>query len=131
MPPLPQSFNKALLDGIAEISAHVGALHYSQYYDTIPRRSPSEAHNRGEVYVRDILASLSLSRSVHAYRMPTETFLRLSRELQRSGGLRDGRTASARQKLAIFLTICGQGVSQRHTGEIYGHDNMQIGRSHS
>ena len=128
---MPPSFDDTLLDHIAEVSAHFGALYYSHYYVKTPRHNPNEARDRGEVYVRHILASSSLYRSVSAYRMPPETFLRLLGELQSSGGLRDSRNASTKQKLAIFLTICGQGVSQRHTAEIYGHDNSQIGRSHS
>ena len=129
MPLLPDSFNKILLDHIAEVSVHYGTLHYSHYYDRTPRRSDNEVKDRGEGFVRDILASPTLYRSVDAYRMPPRSFLRLLGELQTSGGLKDGRTASATQKLAIFLTICGQGVSQRHAGEVYGHDNVQIGRS--
>ena len=86
---------------------HIGALHYARYYNTTPRRSSDEPRDRGEVHIRTILASPSLSRSIYAYRMPSEAFLKLLRELQISKGLKDGRSASAMQKLAIFLIIVG------------------------
>ena len=101
----------ALFDHIADISAHIGALYYAHYYNRIPRYASHKTRNRDEVFVRHILAAVNLSRGLNEFRMSVDAFLKLLKELQCSGGLSDSPTATANQRLTIFLIICGPGVS--------------------
>ena len=60
-------------------------------------------------------------------------FLRMSKAsflgLQEKLNLKDTRGASASQKLAIFIYICGHGCSQRVAAEVFKHHSGLISRS--
>ena len=62
------------------------------------------------------------------FRMPLETFLRLHGWLVFNTSLKDSRSVSALQKLAIFLRICGYGLSQRIAAEVFQHSGDTISR---
>ena len=128
MPPIRRRHKKALLDVIAAASIDVATQYLNRYYYKEPMFLANEAANRGEVLVRQILQARNFRRSLSEFRMPARSFLRLSKRLQEDGKFGDSRNASANQKLAIFLSICAQGLSQRHAAEMYGQPQNQISR---
>ena len=99
--------------------------YHSIYYDKCPHNLSVDA---GEQYISEILLQAHPQRCLEVLRMPLNTFESLIAWLKVNGSLRDFRSVSARQQLAIFLSICGPGLSQRTTAEFFCHSQETISR---
>ena len=104
---------------------------YAEDYNDIQfnsrnRRNASSLY--GEQWLEQLLDQRHSTRIHDNLRMDRETFLKLSEWLQDHGGLRHSRCVSAGQKLAIFLLITGQGLSQRGAMEFFQHSLETISR---
>lgn len=96
--------------------------YYIRYYARTVR---NESVFYGERWLCRLLEQGHVSRIHENLRMDRDTFLKLSKWLQDRRGLRNSRRISARQKLAIFLMITGQGMSQSGAVEHFQH-SLQI-----
>ena len=102
------------------------AYHYKDTYYNKQQQITSSIE--GEEYLKEILQQAHPRRCFEVLRMPLETFLSLNNWLIRHTDLADSRQVSAPQKLAIFLSICGHGMSQRVTAERFRHSLQTISR---
>jgi hypothetical protein len=99
--------------------------HIQAYYERLPRnRPPRETETIFQAWIRRGHSQACLDQ----YRMPIETFLRLNEWLVLNAGLKDSRYVSAMQKLAMFLRICGHGLSQRTSIDVFQHSGSTISR---
>ena len=116
----------ALLDTeIEDRVADFAARYHDRFYHRSLHKIETE-EDCGETFLHQRF--ISDAGSLEAFRMPKETFQRLSKDLQERGKLKSSRAASAGQKLAIFLTICAHAQTLKLAGHIYGHSASQCGR---
>ena len=95
------------------------------YYRKLPRNIPPRESER---LFQALIRQGHPQRCRDVFRMPLETFLRLNEWLVSNTSLKDSRSVSTLQKLAIFLRICGHGLSQRIAAEIFQHSGDTISR---
>ena len=100
--------------------------HYIPYYTRTVR---NESIFYGERWLCQLLEQGHVWQIHENLRMDCDTFLKLSKWLQDRRGLRNARRVSARQKLAIFLMITGQGMSQRDCGTLPALSTDNLKRS--
>jgi hypothetical protein len=111
----------AILIAILAVAIRYYTVHYKKAV-----RHVSGA--RGELMVLHMISQNHDDRVSTAFRMPVHILLDLTTWLQQNGGLKDGLRISARQKVGIFLMICGHGMSQRLAAEFFQHSLSTISR---
>ena len=121
------AFEEEILDAVAAAGSYLAAQFYEKYYEKNPIFNFEQDRGAGEAFVRSMLDTYPEVRFLDFFRLTKVAFIKLRETLK----LEDSRTASASQKLAIFLYICGHNIKQRPAGEMFKQPPMQIGRSES
>ena len=96
-------------------------LHYG-------RRQPIPQHNSvltGDLYFREIMATVSVNRFLQVAGMDKDTFNSLKRLLVDVGGLQNSMYICAGQKLVILIYVV-RGHTNRETAERWQHSGATI-----
>ena len=92
------------------------------------RRQPVPQHNSiltGDLYYREIMATVNVNRFLQVSRMDKETFNLLKELLTNVGGLQDSMYICAGQKLMILIYVI-RGHTNRETTERWQHSGATI-----
>ena len=109
-------FNVLVLIALVLVGVHYG------------RRRPIPQHNSlltGDLYFREIMATVNVNRFLQVARMDNETFNLLKRLLIDVGGLQNSMYICAGQKLMILIYVL-RGHTNRETAERWQHSGATI-----
>ena len=109
------------LNFLVLIALVILGLHYG-------RRQPIPQHNSvltGDLYFREIMATVSVNRFLQVARMDKDTFNSLKRLLVDVGGLQNSMYICAGQKLVILIYVV-RGHTNRETAERWQHSGATI-----
>lgn len=106
----------------------VTAFYTRRYRSTSTKLVQNPDPFAGDRRIRTIIRLEHPSRAQNTLRMPLDTFIGLHDWLIRNTELQSSRGMSSLEKLAIFLNICGAGLSFRTAMEIWEHSTETLHR---
>jgi hypothetical protein len=119
------SYKESFSEVVITLLVFLISDYHSLYYDKCLRNYSVDA---GEQYINEMLFQAHPQRCLEVLYMPLDTFESLITWLKVNGELKDFRSVSTRQQLAIFMLLCGSGLSQRTTAEFFLYSQEIISR---